>query len=139
MRISDWSSDVCSSDLFPDYRIWPEGERAIYASIIYLEPFDWRNQRAFGYDMFLAPVRRAAMERARDTGLPSLSGKVKLVQETDEAVQAGFLMYLPVYRTVSPASVADRRLELAGYVSTPFRMTDFIHGLLGDRERSEDR
>ena len=123
------------SEGFPDYRIWPEGERAIYTSIIYLEPFDWRNQRAFGYDMFLAPVRRAAMERARDTGLPSLSGKVKLVQETDEAVQAGFLMYLPVYRTVSPASVADRRRELAGYVYSPFRMDDFMHGLLGDRER----
>src|SRR3546814_19605036 len=80
MRISDWSSDVCSSDLFPDYRIWPEGERAIYTSIIYLEPFDWRNQRAFGYDMFLAPVRRAAMERARDTEIGRASCRASVCQ-----------------------------------------------------------
>jgi PAS domain S-box-containing protein len=115
---------------FPYYRIWPEGERAIYTAIVYLEPFDWRNQRAFGYDMFTEPVRRAAMEHARDSGLASISGKVKLVQETDEDVQAGFLMYLPVYRTVSPANMESRRRALIGYVYSPFRMDDFMHGLL---------
>src|SRR3546814_332298 len=120
---------------FPDYRIWPEGERQIYTSIIYLEPFGWRNQRAFGYDMLSEPVRRAAMERARDTGLASLSGRVTLVQETDEAVQAGFLIYLPVYRTVSPADVEERRRELIGYVYSPFRMGDFMRGLLRSEER----
>jgi PAS domain S-box-containing protein len=120
---------------FPDYQIWPEGERAIYTSIIYLEPFDWRNQRAFGYDMLSEPVRRAAMERARDTGLASLSGRVTLVQETDEAVQVGFLVYLPVYRTASQADVEERRRALMGYVYSPFRMDDFMRGLLGDRQR----
>jgi PAS domain S-box-containing protein len=120
---------------FPDYRIWPEGDREVYTSIVYLEPFDWRNQRAFGYDMFQEPVRRAAMERARDTGLPGVSGKVTLVQETKRAVQAGFLMYLPVYGTPAPADVADRRQQLVGYVYSPFRADNFMRGLLGDRER----
>ena len=54
---------------FPDYTVRPEGERAEYTPILYLEPFDERNQRAFGYDMFSEPVRRAAMERARSGGL----------------------------------------------------------------------
>jgi CHASE1-domain containing sensor protein len=36
---------------FPDYSVFPAGQRDIYTSIIYLEPFNWRNQRAFGYDM----------------------------------------------------------------------------------------
>lgn len=121
---------------FPHYRIWPEGERTTYTAIVYLEPFDWRNRRAFGYDMFQEPVRRAAMERARDTGLPSLSGKVTLVQETNEAVQAGFLMYLPVYRIPSPNDIVDRRRGLTGYVYAPFRMDDFMRGLLGDRQRN---
>jgi len=123
------------SEGFSNYRIWPEGERPFYTSIIYLEPFDWRNQRAFGYDMFSEPVRRGAMERARDIGQPSLSGKVRLVQETNEAVQAGFLVYLPVYRSPSPGSLEERRRDLLGYVYSPFRMGDFMQGLLGDRER----
>lgn len=51
---------------FPEYTIRPAGERDDYTSIIYLEPFDWRNQRAFGFDMFSEPVRRAAMQSAMD-------------------------------------------------------------------------
>jgi CHASE1-domain containing sensor protein len=46
---------------FPDYTVRPEGKRDLYTSIIYLEPFDTRNRRAFGFDMFSEPVRRAAM------------------------------------------------------------------------------
>ena len=54
---------------FPNYDIHPDGERPEYTSIIFLEPFDWRNQRAFGYDMFSEPTRKEAMVKARDTGL----------------------------------------------------------------------
>jgi CHASE1-domain containing sensor protein len=79
---------------FPDYRLKPEGTRAQYSAIVYLEPFDWRNRRAFGYDMYSEPIRRAAMQRARDSGEPAVSGRVTLVQETKQDVQAGFLMYL---------------------------------------------
>ncbi|MDQ2697082.1 MAG: CHASE domain-containing protein, partial [Pseudomonadota bacterium] len=97
---------------FPDYSPWPEGERRDYTAILYLEPFDWRNRRAFGYDMFSEPVRRAAMEKARDSGAVAVSGKVTLVQETEEDVQAGFLMYLAVYRPMQPPDPA----ALLGYV-----------------------
>jgi PAS domain S-box-containing protein len=118
---------------FPDYAIWPPGERSIYTSIVYLEPLSDRNRRAFSYDMYSEPVRRAAMERARDTGTAAASGKVRLVQETDKDVQAGFLLYLPVYRTRSiPGSVAERRAQLLGWVYAPFRMDDLMRGILGE-------
>jgi len=116
---------------FLQYTIRPEGERPEYTAIIFLEPFDWRNQRAFGYDMFSESVRRQAMTQARDTGLPALSGKVTLVQETNEDVQTGFLIYVPVYRRgTAPETPEQRREALEGYVYSPFRMNDFIRGLL---------
>src|SRR5437660_1070757 len=118
---------------FPQYSIRPEGKREEYTSIIYLEPFDWRNQRAFGFDMFSEPVRRAAMERARDSGMTSISGKVKLVQETQASPQAGFLMYLPVYQKgMVLATPEDRRSALLGYVYSPFRMNDLMNGVIHD-------
>jgi PAS domain S-box-containing protein len=124
---------------FADYVVRPEQPRAEYTSIIYLEPFDWRNQRAFGYDMFSEPVRRVAMERARDTGLAAVSGKVRLIQETEEDVQAGFLMYLPVYRQGAAIDgLAERRAALQGYVYAPFRMNDLMRGVLGDDVPLED-
>jgi PAS domain S-box-containing protein len=117
---------------FPGYNITPASARPEYHSIVYLEPFDGRNLRAFGYDMFSEPVRREAMERARDTGAAAVSGKVKLVQETNEGVQAGFLMYVPVYRPGSaPNSAAERRAALVGFVYSPFRMDDLMAGVLG--------
>jgi len=117
---------------FPDYRIKPEGERKTYSSIIYLEPFSGRNLRAFGYDMLNEPVRRAAMERARDQDEAALSGKVKLVQETEKDVQAGTLMYVPAYRMGKPhGTVDERRAALLGWVYSPYRMTDLMEGILG--------
>lgn len=119
---------------FPDYDVRPPGERDPLTAIIYLEPFRDRNLRAFGFDMYSEAVRRAAMTRARDTGRVAVTGKVKLLQETDHDVQAGFLMYLPVYRAGAPIStVEERRGALRGWVYAPFRANDFMAGVLGER------
>jgi len=125
---------------FPEYTVKPAGERDIYTSIIYLEPFSGRNLRAFGYDMFSEPVRRAAMERARDTDSPALSGRVVLVQETDKEVQAGTLMYVPLYSKGLPTdTVEQRRAAILGWVYSPYRMTDLIQGILGDRNLEREK
>ncbi|MEI7847514.1 MAG: CHASE domain-containing protein [Chloroflexota bacterium] len=97
------------SEGFPDYSVTPAGIRETYSSIIFLEPFSDRNLRAFGYDMFSEPIRRAAMEQARDQNIVVLSGKVILVQETGQDVQAGTLMYLPVYRHGLPLETVEQR------------------------------
>ncbi len=121
------------SEGYPFFKIIPEGERADYSSIIYLEPLEGRNIRAFGYDMYSEPVRREAMIRARDSGREALSGRVTLVQETTTDIQAGFLLYLPVYRTSAvPLSVESRIEELVGWVYAPFRAGDFVRGIFGD-------
>lgn len=120
---------------FPDYTVKPSGIRPVYSSIVYLEPFTRRNLRAFGYDMYSEPVRRAAMEQARDTGQAALSGKVQLVQETETNIQAGALMYVPVYRKQMPLdTVEQRRAALIGWSYSPYRMTDLMLGILGDWE-----
>jgi len=117
---------------FPGYQVKPTGERETYSSIIYLEPFSDRNLRAFGYDMLSEPVRRAAMERARDENGAALSGKVLLVQETGQDVQAGTLMYVPVYRHGLPIdTVEQRRAAIEGWVYSPYRMKDLMRGSLG--------
>ncbi|WP_420904986.1 CHASE domain-containing protein [Candidatus Magnetaquiglobus chichijimensis] len=117
---------------FPQFDVLPLGERDLYSSILYLEPFEGRNLRAFGYDMWSEPVRRAAMQQARDTGKAALTGKVTLVQETERDVQPGVLMYLPVYRDgMATTSVEERRRALLGFVYSPFRMRDLMEGILG--------
>ena len=124
--------DKVRADGFPDYEIRPSGKRADYSSVIYIEPFDWRNARAFGYDMLTEPALRVALLRARDSGLPAASGKVRLIQETGDGVQNGFMMCLPVYQPGdTPATAEQRRAALQGYVCSPYRMDDLMQGILG--------
>lgn len=118
---------------FPDYAIKPEGKREMYTSIIYLEPFDERNKRAFGFDMFSEMVRREAMNQAIQSGKATLSGKVTLVQENDKNVQAGFLMYLPVYKKGSKLDTSqERTLAIQGFVYAAFRANDLMAGIVGE-------
>lgn len=117
---------------FPKYRVWPEGDRDLYTAIVYLEPFVKRNLRAFGYDMWTEPTRRAALTIARDSGVATISGKVRLVQETETEVQQGILMYVPVFRGETHSeTIEDRRKAINGWVYSPFRMKDLMSGILG--------
>ena len=117
---------------FPDFAIHPAGDRDWYTPVTYIEPFSGRNLRAFGYDTYSESVRRAAMESARDEDRIAMSGKVRLIQETESDPQAGFLLYSPVYRNNAPHdTIQERRENLKGWVSAPFRMTDFMKSLVG--------
>lgn len=105
--------------------------------IVFLEPADLRNAVAMGFNMYRFPVRREAMDRARDTGAPALSGKVELVQEIDHDKQAGFLLYEPVYKGGAvPATVAERREALRGFVYAPFRAGDLLKSVLPSARRA---
>ena len=121
------------------WRVWPDGPRPERHAILFLEPLDRRNLHALGFDMGTEDVRRVAMERARDTALPAMTGRVLLKQEVDPDRQAGFLIYVPVYRKGSvPAGVDERRKRLEGFVYAPFRAGDLFSGIFGD-DRAEAR
>src|SRR5688572_6812916 len=111
-----------------NFNVWPSGEREQYHSIVFLEPLTSRNEKAIGYDMFTEPIRRRAMEEARDRGEPRLTSKVELVQElADQERQPGFLIYLPVYRGGDvPRDLEERRSKLQGFIYSPFRGGDLF-------------
>lgn len=124
---------------FPSYTVTPEGDREIYAPVLYLEPFSGRNLRAFGYDTFLEPVRRTAMEQARDSDSAALTGKILLMQEADQDIQPGIVMFVPVYHKDRPIlTVEQRRAAIRGWTASPCRMTDMIHGILNTARLQDD-
>lgn len=110
------------------FSVWPHGVRARYGAVLYLEPKTPENLAAIGYDMYADPMRRAAMDAARDRGQPVMSAGVRLVQDSARPGDAvGLLLFLPVYRAGDrPASVAARRESMQGWVHTSFRVHDFI-------------
>ncbi|MFZ2268207.1 MAG: CHASE domain-containing protein [Azonexus sp.] len=122
-----------------DYRIWPTDEYNPYNVIVFCEPDTSRNQLALGFNAYSEPVRREAMERARDTGRPALSAKVVLIQESAQDAQAGFLMFMPLFRHEMPlGSIEERRQALLGHVFIAFRAGDLIRNILGSDRKDVD-
>lgn len=117
---------------FADYLVRPVGLRDEFHPVVYLEPATERNRRAFGYDAYQDEIHRRAMERARDTASPVVTGKVVLVQEEVAEDQAGFLMYYPIYHGgVDPHSLGERRMLLKGFVFSAFRTNHLLDGIVG--------
>ncbi len=111
----------------PAYRVHPEGERGFATAIVFLEPEDWRNLRAIGFDMWSEPTRQAAMSRATDTGQAIMSDNVTLKQEADDDVQPGALIYYPLYEGGEvPATLEQRRARVRGFVYGVVRLRDFL-------------
>ncbi|RYZ96223.1 MAG: hypothetical protein EOO68_17200, partial [Moraxellaceae bacterium] len=123
--------DQVREEGFPDFKLYPQGERDNYSMIIYIEPFSKTNLPAFGFDMFSEETRRKAMSAAVETNQAKLSGKVILIQEVKQTMQSGSLFYLPIFNKNMPVETASDRWEaLEGFVYAAFRMGDLMTGIL---------
>ena len=82
--------------------------------------------------MAAEPVRRRAMERARDSGEAAITRALTLVQDASEPRPGGFLMFLPVFRHGAAIdTIAERRAALLGVIYAPFRFADLVAGSVG--------
>ncbi|MGO4581184.1 EAL domain-containing protein [Cupriavidus sp. 2TAF22] len=116
------------------YDIRPDGARGGYAPIIQREPYAEAKARVLGFDAWASPERRLAMERARDSGLATVSGKVQLAVDAQADEDPSFVMYLPLYARGQPQdTVAQRRASLVGWVYASFRMREVIASLYGEQ------
>jgi PAS domain S-box-containing protein len=113
------------------YDIRPPGERTEYFPVLYIEPFSTENQRAFGFDGFTDPVRRQAMQRARDRGTALMSERLVLEQERSEHRQPGLVLYMPVYQKgFRSGTEEERRNALTGFVTVAFRVSHLMRGIV---------
>jgi diguanylate cyclase (GGDEF)-like protein len=85
-----------------------------------------------GLDIWPEPIRRAALERARDSGMAAITGKIRLAIDRASDAPPGFVMYLPVFKPGQVHdTVAQRREHLIGWVYAAFHMSDFMASLYG--------
>lgn len=118
-----------------NFRIWPETNGPDFYPVVYVEPESSNNAIGYGYNMFTEPVRREAMERARDTGDAAASGRLARVPEIESSKQPGFLIYFPVYQGGTlPSDSAERRARLQGFVFGVFQAGDLFSATFGDED-----
>ena len=95
------------------------------------------NEQALGLDISFEKGRREAAEQARATGLPQLTPRILLVQ--DSTRQPGFLLLLPVFhQQLETAEGALVRGPFVGWVYAPFVGVNLLNGLTPDQGRAYD-
>lgn len=105
----------------------PALDRKEYFPVYYLEPLKG-NEAAMGFDLASDPIRRAAMERSRDTGRPVATPPLALVQEGQKST--GVLVFMPVYPKDLPRhTVEQRRKSLKGFVLAVYNADEFLKGI----------
>lgn len=106
----------------------PAGEREEYFPVFYVEPLE-SNKNALGFDLASNSERMQALNKARDSGNPVASGRVRLAQDTKD--QFGVLFLVPIYDINLPAnSVSERRDALIGFALGVYRMGDLVENAL---------
>lgn len=104
---------------------------------ILVEPEDWRKQLDASEDMFTDADSRAAMEQARDTGKPVVSGKETVIREFWAKKRTGFHIFLPVYDGVgTPTTTAARRAGLRGFLQASVQ-SDEMFGVVHAEEAGQ--
>ncbi len=129
---ADGLADFCFREIDPFGQSAPAARRPEYAPVYYVEPRQ-ENESALGYDLNSDMSRRLALEQARDSGQPVATAPLHLVQES--ARQTGLLVLLPVYRSLPPSSLSERRDKLAGFAVAVFRVDDLLAGAINEMER----
>ena len=127
---------------YPDFQITEQdghgqmvraARRPEYLVVSYIEPYVG-NERALGFDVASTPDRLEAWRQARDTGQPTATGRLMLVQETGH--QFGLLVFLPIYDHRLPhATVEERGQNLHGYATGVFQIGDMVEASLPDLAR----
>lgn len=131
----DEYTNIMRSEVWPEYKIWPEDQKDEYVVISYFWPMLSEADNAlYGFDMLSELPRKIALEKARDSGEPTVSSQADSVLKIDTDKAVRFLVFVPVYKKdFSVGTVEERRLALDGYVYSPFRMENFINSIHGIR------
>ncbi|WP_294399717.1 PAS domain S-box protein [Prosthecobacter sp.] len=108
------------------FHIWPDSQQRKVCSVIHLAPMDSWNSAMIGFDMLSEPVRRAAIDRAIESGEPAVSGRVARMPEI-QAEEQRFVIYCPVYMTRDiPGTREARQAQALGCVFCPFNTDVFF-------------
>src|SRR5712691_4396773 len=113
----------------PEFAIKPPGERPEYAVLSYLEPMG-KNVAAWGLDLNADPLRRSAVDRARDSGQIASSSGVTLIRDSNVSVTSTILR-LAAYRGGRVSGSLEERQRLYwGMVGSTLRVSEMIDATL---------
>jgi diguanylate cyclase (GGDEF)-like protein/PAS domain S-box-containing protein len=118
---------------YADVTIRPPGERSQYLVVTYTEPLH-PNRAAIGFDLAAGAERIDQIERARDTGMPTASGKLTLALDPSKEL-IGAVLRLALYRKDAfTPDVERRRAAFVGLLNVTFVVEELVQDILSAEE-----
>lgn len=123
------------SALLQSFTIFPETTQSEYFPVTYIEPQSSNSAKVLGFDHASNPIRKAALEMARDTGQPQISGITQAVVNDQDVL----IMYIPLYADkATPPDEASRQTDLIGYISGGFSIQTIFPQIITDATDNPD-
>jgi signal transduction histidine kinase/CHASE1-domain containing sensor protein len=116
------------TELDSQSKLVPSAVRREYFVVQYIQPY-LENQKAVGYDVASSATGLQAMTRARETGEPTCTPPIRLIQEPEN--QAGCMVLLPIYwKRGHLATKKEGAEDFAGVMASFVRVGDLAESLL---------
>lgn len=105
----------------------PDKPREEYFPAVYVEPV-WERRQKLGFNHYSEPVRKAAMDLARDSGLPAATPWIKMSRRSLEEPEAVWVqVYLAVFTNGLPSATREqRRHNLAGFLAASLQVDRLV-------------
>lgn len=111
----------------PRFKVHPPTKNRPLYIITYIEP-EINNMAAIGLNIGFEDNRVAAANHARDTGKPTITKRIVLVQDNEKT--PGFLLLHPLYEKNMPINTSSERQEaFLGWIYAPFIAKNFLHNM----------
>ena len=127
------------TEAYEGFQIFPAAEKDFYQIIVYLEPLNERNRKLLGFDISSEAKTIEALELARDSGEAASSARAN--SESGDGVsnaEVEFSIFLPIYKNGKlPASIEERRKNIAGYIFSSFHAADFLREIQNGNPASD--
>lgn len=115
---------------FPQYGTKIVPWKSEYAPVIYIEPFEWKNINAFGFDNFSDETRKALLRESQEGFQPMLSEPIYLKQDNGKSTNMWFLLTYPLYgKLYTHETYQDRQKNIYWWGSLVFRLDDLINNV----------
>lgn len=119
--------------LVPNFFFPARENSGTQTAITYVEPENSKNLQRLGKDLFTESIFQEAMIQARETRRPTLTARVELTSDSDDQKHAGFLLFIPLFRT----NQGNTQSELVGYTYGAFLAEDLFGGIREDLPHSD--
>lgn len=129
------AEDMIRSDYGIKRAVWPDTRMDRRAPVVLVEPLNFQNEAALGYDMFSSAARRTAMLWAISKDTAQATGSVQLVHGIANDKRTGFLVYLPYLSRPASGSASPHQDTARGFVYGAFQATDLFSKALGNTSR----